>query len=161
MKLNLGCGNKILEGWTNVDLNPKADVVHDIRSLPMFEDNSADVILASHVIEHFFYWEVPAILAEWFRILKPGGLMYIECPDIKKCAAMMLHGDFKDRMHIWGFYGDPRYEDPLMTHKWGYCEESLREELTKTGLTEITKAPVSHYEIRDVRLVGTKPGAVA
>ena len=55
MKLNLGCGSKILDGYTNVDKFDyyKPDVVHDLETFPYpFENNSVDEILISHVLEH-------------------------------------------------------------------------------------------------------------
>ena len=55
MKLNLGCGSKILEGYTNVDKFDyyKPDTVHDLEVTPYpFKENSVDEILMSHVLEH-------------------------------------------------------------------------------------------------------------
>ena len=55
MKLNLGCGSKILEGYTNVDKFDyyKPDIVHDLEVTPYpFKENSVDEILMSHVLEH-------------------------------------------------------------------------------------------------------------
>jgi predicted SAM-dependent methyltransferase len=62
VRLNLGCGDKILEGYTNVDVAPERagklpDIICDIRKLDKFSDNFADEILAVHVVEHFWRWE--------------------------------------------------------------------------------------------------------
>jgi predicted SAM-dependent methyltransferase len=62
MKLNLGCGDKILPGYVNVDVAPSRagrppDVLCDLRSLGPFEDASADEVLAVHVVEHFWRWK--------------------------------------------------------------------------------------------------------
>ena len=59
VRLNLGCGDKILEGHINVDVASERvgklpDVVCDIRKLDNFPDNFADEILAVHVVEHFW-----------------------------------------------------------------------------------------------------------
>ena len=54
MKLNLGCGSKILDGYTNVDKYDyfKADLVHDLETFPYpFKDNSVEEIIISHVLE--------------------------------------------------------------------------------------------------------------
>ena len=58
MKLNLGCGDKILPGYVNVDVaesraGKRPDVLCDLHRLTPFEDNSADEILSVHVVEHF------------------------------------------------------------------------------------------------------------
>ena len=81
-KLNLGCGDKILPGYINVDvaearLGKKPDVLCDLRKLTPFEDQSVDEILSVHVVEHFWRWEVVDILKEWVRVLKPGGKLVI------------------------------------------------------------------------------------
>ena len=54
MKLNLGCGSKILNGYTNVDKFDyyKADSVHDLEKFPYpFKNDSVNEILLSHILE--------------------------------------------------------------------------------------------------------------
>ena len=58
VKLNLGCGDKILSGYVNVDAvssraGRQPDVIADIRDLRKIKSSIADEILAVHVIEHF------------------------------------------------------------------------------------------------------------
>ena len=55
MKLNLGCGSKILNGYTNVDKFDyyKPNIVHDLEKFPYpFDENSVEEIILSHVLEH-------------------------------------------------------------------------------------------------------------
>ena len=85
MNLNLGCGNKILEGYTNVDKYDyyNCDVVHDLETFPYpFEDNSVDNILLCHVLEHI--GQDPEIfnniLTELYRICKPEASIDIIVP---------------------------------------------------------------------------------
>jgi predicted SAM-dependent methyltransferase len=81
IKLNLGCGNTIKDGWINLDQFPGAgvDVVCDVskEKLP-FDDNSFDHILAEMVFEHIYNWE--SVLLECYRVLKPGGTIKIVVP---------------------------------------------------------------------------------
>ncbi len=95
IKLNLGCGDKILSGYINVDTvseraGNKPDIVCDVRSLDRFPDSYADEILAVHVVEHFWRWEVVSIIKEWVRVLKPGGKMILECPNLKSACEEFL-----------------------------------------------------------------------
>ena len=99
MKLNLGCGNKILDGYTNVDKYSyyNCDVVHDLETFPYpFEENSVDSILLSHVLEHI--GQDPQIfnniLLELYRICKPDALITIAVPHPR-------HDDFiADPTHV-------------------------------------------------------------
>ncbi|RNC83975.1 MAG: class I SAM-dependent methyltransferase [Balneola sp.] len=80
MKLNLGCGNDIREGWINLDIAelPGIDVVHDVNNLPLpFEENQFDFILAQDLLEHLEY--IP-LLKDIHRILKPAGIIEIRVP---------------------------------------------------------------------------------
>src|SRR5256885_1929786 len=44
-----------------------------------FRDNSLDYVITSHVLEHVA--NPVAALAEWYRVLRPGGLIYLVVPD--------------------------------------------------------------------------------
>lgn len=166
MKLNLGCGRKLLEGYVNVDIavrEGKPDVECDIRDLSAFKDNSADEILSVHVIEHFYRWEVPDILKEWVRVLKPGGKMILETPNLVTACEKLLKdpkngASPESRETMWVFYGDPWHRDPLMCHKWLYTPWSLGGCMHKAGLQNIRQEPAQFKmrEPRDMRIVGDK-----
>lgn len=90
--LNLGAGGfsaplDVLNGMQEiqVDVKAPADVIADIRHLP-FEDDYADAIYNSHVIEHFDERELVPMVAEWRRVLKVGGRLRVNCPDIQSAA---------------------------------------------------------------------------
>ncbi len=169
MRLNLGCGDKILEGYTNVDVSPSRlgkvpDVLCDLHKLP-FEDNIADEILSVHVVEHFWRWEVVGILKEWARVLKPGGLMILECPNlITACEEFLKNPNTacsagkNGNKTMWVFYGDPAWKDPLMVHRWGYTPLSLAAVMFEARLKNIRQEPAQFKmrEPRDMRIVGEK-----
>ena len=155
MKLNLGSGCRNLPDYTNIDIDPRADVQADLRQLP-FENESADEIVAIHVIEHFYRWEVVDVLKEWSRVLKPGGRLVLECPDLAKILRNILSGG-PERMTLMGLYGDPKYRSPIMTHKWAYTHQMLRHVVEEAGFKNVTDAwPQYHHSVRDMRLEATK-----
>jgi SAM-dependent methyltransferase len=92
-KLHIGCGEKYLEGYINIDfpqsehsvIKIKADVYKDIRLLS-YDDNSVDEIRSHHLFEHFERADAIALLIKWRRWLKPGGKLIIETPDFYNCA---------------------------------------------------------------------------
>lgn len=170
LKLNLGCGDKILDGYLNVDIvderaGKKPDVSCDITNLEIFESNIADEILAVHVIEHFWRWEVPNILREWVRVLKPNGKLVLECPNlISACLEVLRDPDNSTsdgpeaQQSMWPLYGDPRWQDPLMVHRWGYTPKSLAKLMHQAGLSNLKQesAQFKMREPRDMRITGIK-----
>jgi ubiquinone/menaquinone biosynthesis C-methylase UbiE len=84
MKLHLGSNKKILEGYVNVDILDFPGVTtHDLTVFPYpFLDNSVDEIIAHEVLEHISFLKTERVLAEWYRVLAPGGIAHIQVPDI-------------------------------------------------------------------------------
>lgn len=88
LKLNLGCGNDIKDGYINIDRynNKNAiDINCDIRKLP-FEDESVKEILISHTLEHFKKDDVLVLLKEFNRVLEINGWLEIRVPDFNICV---------------------------------------------------------------------------
>ncbi len=83
--LNLGCGDKIHEHWTNVDFHARVPgvVTHDLGKGIPYDNGYADVIYHSHLLEHFSKSEAPKFLNECFRVLKPGGILRVAVPDLE------------------------------------------------------------------------------
>lgn len=166
MKLNLGCGNYRMEGFVNVDLEDnwcknKPDVSHDISTPLPFEDESADEIHAYHVFEHFFRYDSDAILMDWVRVLKPGGKLVLELPCLDKIINIFQHviktgQELPENLTLWGLYGDPKYANPVMVHKWCYSMSELASMMELNGLSVRSETPTTHQPIRDMRLEGTK-----
>lgn len=95
--------------YTTTDLHsPLADVKADICALP-FEDNSFDMVLCNHVLEH-----IPndkKAMEELYRILKPGGMGIFQIPqDVsrKKTFEDNSITDKKQRAAIFGQYDHVR-----------------------------------------------------
>ena len=83
MKLHLGCGKRHIPGFVHIDVvdYPHVDHVSTIDNLAFIPDESVELIYNCHVLEHFKRREVPKVLAEWKRVLTPGGILRIAVPD--------------------------------------------------------------------------------
>ena len=59
---------------------------------------------------------------------------------------------------MWVFYGDPKWKDPLMTHRWGYTPLSLAQVMHAAGLSDLRQEPAQFKlrEPRNMRVTGTK-----
>lgn len=94
--LNLGSGTDIKkknsnEEWVNLDyIKAKGiDVVHNLNITPYpFKSNTFDKIYASHVLEHL-EGDWFGIMNELYRILKAGGILYVEVPHFTSAVAFI------------------------------------------------------------------------
>jgi len=78
MKLNIGAGDKPIEGYENLDI--KQGVV--AHALP-YGAETVDEVRASHLLEHYPFERVPEVLEHWFKVLKPGGIIKVSVPDFE------------------------------------------------------------------------------
>jgi SAM-dependent methyltransferase len=96
LKINLGSGFRKLEGYINIDKSEKAyaDYILDLeKGLLPLSDNSAEEILATHILEHI--QNIIPLMNECFRVLKDGGRMIIEVPQNE--------GTWADPTHVRAF----------------------------------------------------------
>jgi ubiquinone/menaquinone biosynthesis C-methylase UbiE len=68
-------------------------IVGNLSSIPL-SDGVADGIVCTHVLEHCSAPEFTVALNEIRRVLKPGGIAYIECPSPASCLPVV--GNFWD-----------------------------------------------------------------
>jgi len=85
VKLNLGCGHNHVDGYVNVDREPAAepDVVADLEEFPWpFEDDSVEVVRASHVLEHLGAQPQVfiGVMQELYRVCRAGARIHITVP---------------------------------------------------------------------------------
>jgi predicted SAM-dependent methyltransferase len=140
MKLHLGCGTKIKEGYINIDLlSSKADMTADCSELP-FEVDSASLIESYHLIEHMTKVKAMVALEHWYGLLKPGGLLVLECPDIEEVMRQYLQGNEEMLYSVYG-----RYRHPYDSHCWGYSRSSLTSILKAIGFKEVKVSNGTDY----------------
>lgn len=141
LKLNLGSHDRQIPGYDNVDKDDYPGVKYkaDVSKLEQFEDNSVDVVRASHILEHFAPKCTTEILKEWHRVLKTDGLLYLSVPDWERIiTAYAIHG-LCDWV-ITSLYGDQGYDGA--EHKTVFDERRLRDYLGKAGFTDISRVEI-------------------
>lgn len=93
VKVQLGCGNNLLDGWQNFGRDP------DIKKPLPFETRSVDFIYLEHVIEHVDYLAAMRFFVEAKRVLRSGGVLRLAFPDVYRSrnltearSIMLEHG---------------------------------------------------------------------
>lgn len=166
LKLNLGAGGINYPGYLSVDMYDKrADIVMDICNLREFANNSVEEILASHVFEHLNPYHSLNILREWHRVLKPGGKLVMEMPDIEKLCARFIAAATNERYGILNaIYGSVNTTDQgtpdqiTSPHLFGWWPQSLFDHLTNAGYENIQfmEEQIPHPE-SNLRVEAQKP----
>jgi predicted O-linked N-acetylglucosamine transferase (SPINDLY family)/predicted SAM-dependent methyltransferase len=141
-RLHIG-GKTAAPGWEilNAIAAPGVDHLGNANDLSRFPDGTFDTIYASHVVEHFDYQkELAKTLAEWQRVLKPGGSILVSVPDLEVLAGLLLDKSLAPverfmvmRMMFGGHMDDYDY------HYVGLTEEFLRDYLTGAGFNGIQR----------------------
>lgn len=165
MKLHIGCGSNILPGYINIDeYNPNADVNLNVMEMN-YDDESIDVVEGYMILEHLTLSDARKLLKKLYKMLKKGGRLILEVPDMEKVCKMILafaddpecleQGPFGFR----GIFGDPAGIKSIGdVHKWGYTRTSLSALVREAGFAKciISDGISHHYPLRDMRVEATK-----
>lgn len=160
--LHVGCGpadrNSLHERFRGgewreirVDLDPsvKPDLVASIIDLCRIADGSADAVWSAHNLEHLSAHEVPLALAEFFRVLKPGGCALITLPDLQQVAEFIVADKLEEVAYespagpitpldcVFGLGTAIAAGRPLMAHRTGFTESTLRKHLERASFCAV------------------------
>lgn len=112
--LHVGCGyqnKRDLKGFNSenwreirfdIDPNVRPDIIGTLTDMSRVESSSIDAIYSSHNIEHLFPHQVPIALKEFYRVLRPDGMVVITCPDLVSVCRSVV----EDKLL------EPLYESP-------------------------------------------------
>ena len=142
-KLHIG-GTEAHTGWEVLDVRagPHVDHVGNALDLSCFGEGSFAEVYASHVLEHFDYVdELPRVLAEWFRVLAPGGVLRLSVPDIDILAHLLLQRhvlDVNQRFQVMRmiFGGQTHAHDH---HRVGLNQDFMAAYLQRAGFVNLQR----------------------
>lgn len=149
LKLHLGCGSRYIPGFEHIDAvdHPHVTVRHAVDRLPMIADGSVDLIYACHVLEHFPRRETARVLAEWRRVLRPGGTLRLAVPDFAAlCALYQRSGRLEFVIGPLFGRGDYLYN----IHYHAFDERTLRMTLEEAGFSDVRRYDWRRTEHADV-----------
>lgn len=156
--LHVGCGPKRREattrgfaapGWRELrlDIDPAAapDIIGSMTDMAEVADASVEALFSSHNLEHLFAHEVPAALAEFRRVLRPGGFVVITCPDLQSVCELVAQDKLTDAAYVspagpiapldilYGHRDAVARGKTYMAHKCGFTERVLVGTLQAAG----------------------------
>lgn len=138
-----------------LDIDPRTnpDIVGDMRSLGSI--GPFDAVSCNNALEHLYPHEVPRALAEFLRVLRPGGTLIVQVPDLQDVRPTdeVIPEIGMCGLHL--FYGDPeRIEDaPYMAHHCGFVESTLRDAMERAGF----KVQMKRLPCHQLMGIGVKP----
>lgn len=132
-------GEERRSGWTNMNImpGPTVDIVGDGSDLSQFADGSCRVVYASHVMEHMEVVEANRFLSEAWRVLQPGGELYISVPDMDKLAGWLPKVADAPSVNLLMnvIYGGRLHE--FDAHRFGYNKKLLSAMLATAGFEKL------------------------
>jgi predicted SAM-dependent methyltransferase len=137
INIHLGCGDINSPEFINVDTRvfPHIHHIHDVCDLSIFRNEFADLIYASHILEHVSMLKLTQVLNEWMRVLKKGGKLRIGVPNFETIIKI-----YEDNNHdidvIWmPLLGGQEYPDNF--HRAVFNKIYLTKLLQECGFSEV------------------------
>jgi len=147
LKLHLGCGDVYLNDYVNIDISSDslADVISDFQNIyRLYPENSVSEILMVHSISYLRLWEAIDFFKECHYLLKEGGKLILEFPDIEKCASVIVKSknDYPNYIEaVRSFYafdmGQIKNRDSFYTYRFGWSTWNIEKELKSVGFKNI------------------------
>jgi predicted SAM-dependent methyltransferase len=133
-KLAIGERGQGSDGWQTFDLMD-ADILGFMWNIVGF-NSGVDEIRCIHALEHVEKKMVLPTLREWHRVLRPGGVLTVEVPDLDfVCRHWLTHTPgIEDAWALDIIFG--RQVDEGEFHKTGFNERLLRAALVEVGFEE-------------------------
>ena len=138
IKLHLGCGKRYIPGFIHVDIldYKHIDHIRNIDDLSIFKDNSVDLIYNCHVLEHFKRKEIQNVLNEWYRVLKPNGILRTSVPGFEEM--LKIYDKYNDlNLILGGLVGGQTYNYNF--HNMVFDFKTLKDYLNKSKFKKIYK----------------------
>ena len=139
IKLHLGCGwRNFGKDWVHID---GGDYPHldgkDISKLD-YLNNEVDLIYASHVIAYFDRDEVLPLLKEWYRVLKPNGVLRLATPNFESMSKLYEKNKYPLSTFLGPIFGKMEMGDEIIYHRTIYDFNDLKNILSDCGFVDVS-----------------------
>jgi predicted SAM-dependent methyltransferase len=143
-KLHLACGDNVLRGWANIDLESKGVVIgwNLTDGLPV-PSGSIEYVFCEHFIEHITLSQATMLLADCHRVLRPGGKLRLSTPDLLKVIEEYEAGRMDEWRDVGWVPATPcqlvNGAFRLWSHEFVYDTDELRRILAQAGFRDVTQ----------------------
>jgi SAM-dependent methyltransferase len=164
--LHVGCGGEELPHWmmgkeTRLDLvdDHKPDILASM--IDMGDIGLFDIVYSSHSLEHLALHDIKKALAEFIRVLHPGGFALIVVPDLEDIkpnndVVYESMGGSITGLDMYYGYSKMVEEAPFMAHKYGFVESTLRELMGAAGFKPVHTRRLKREFEHNLMAVGIK-----
>jgi SAM-dependent methyltransferase len=133
----------------DIDAGARPDILASITHMPAVVSDSIDAVWSSHNLEHLQHHEVPLALAEFLRVLKPGGQLLLTLPDLQKVAELVAADRLDEPAYvapsgpitpldmIYGHSPSLARGNQFMAHRTGFTPTTLLKFLVQAGFVDI------------------------
>lgn len=135
--------------WQEIrlDIDPvnEPDIVGSMLDMADVADASVDAVYSSHNIEHVYAHQVPQVLSEFLRVLKPDGFLVVTCPDLQTVCQLVAEDKLNEAAYVsaagpitpldilYGHGAAIAAGNHYMAHKCGFTLKTLTEALHAAG----------------------------
>lgn len=129
----------------------QANLAHGIPA----ESDSVDFVYSSHFVEHLYLREAEGLVAESYRVMRPGGVIRIVVPDLEHALRLMATGDRHKAMTSYFFVED--MDSAYARHKYMYDFDLLAALLRKHGFVDVRRCEYRQGKVPDLQILDNRP----
>ncbi len=143
----------------DIDPGVAPDIQASITDMHMVADASVDAVWSAHNLEHLLPHEVPVALAEFFRVVRPGGFVLVTLPDLQQVAELVAQGKLEDAAYVsmmgpitpldmlYGLRSALAEGNLFMAHRMGYTAGTLEGYFTRAGFAPVRVIRDGHFAL--------------
>jgi len=143
----------------DVDPGVHPDILCDARDLLTLEAGSFDAVYCSHNLEHYYWHEVPKVLAGIRSVLREGGFVHLLVPDIQSVMQTVVEKGLEPEAVLYQSPAGPimvldvlygytveleRSGSPYFAHKTGFSLNSLHRKLLEASFSKVFGVTRNH-----------------
>ena len=143
----------------DIDPGVAPDIEASITDMSAVANASVDAVWSAHNLEHLEPHEVAAALAEFHRVVRPGGFALVTVPDLQQVAALVADDKLEDAAYVsamgpiapldmlYGLRSALAAGNRFMAHRTGYTATTLERALTAAGFGPVRVIRDGHFAL--------------